>query len=455
MLRSTSIYKKIKRRIFLIGLACSGLVVAALSWMAIAQSEQTLPEAYQFTQDEIQFLKGFTLAQLPALKSSDTNAVADLPEAAEWGHQLFFDTRLSKFDHISCATCHQPDKYFTDGIPLAVGLATAARNTPTVVGAAYSHWQFWNGRKDSLWSQALGPIEDRKEQGASRVKVARVIAQSYSSVYERLFGALPDVNDEARFPLEATPLGDEVAQALWKGMAPEDRDHINRIFSNVGKVFEAYQRQLKPAPANFDAFVEALEQGDNKQVLALYSEQEVLGMRLFMGRANCASCHNGPLFTNFEFHNVGIPERDQMAVDLGRYKGVKQLAGDSFNCLSDYSDAKPEQCLEIRYLKTEGKELVGAFKAPSLRNVALTAPYMHAGQFESLMDVIAHYNKPKPPFFDPKQQPNRPHFDILPLRLTEEQQLQLKSFLESLTGGIDSNPKWLSPPGSLTADSNK
>jgi cytochrome c peroxidase len=434
---------------------CSAVLIVLLcvSWAGSQQplNQQTLPEAYRFNQEEIAYLERFTLDHLPPAPASTSNAVADSEQAAQLGHQIFFDARTSELGHISCATCHQPQRYFTDGLPVAVGVAPVTRNTPTIVGAAYSHWQFWDGRKDSLWSQALGPLENPKEHGGSRMRIAHLIESSYKTGYEALFGAMPDLADETRFPVEANPMGNAEAIALWEAMTPVDQAMVNRIFVNVGKALEAYQRKLKPAPGDYDRFVQALKQRKYAEAMKIYSQDQVLGMRLFMGRANCASCHNGPLFTNSEFHNVGIPERDQTAVDLGRYLGVKQLAEDPFNCLSEFSDASPEECLEIRFLKTEGKELVAAFKAPSLRNVALTAPYMHSGQFADLLEVIEHYNKPKPPFFDPQQQPNRPHFDIMPLRLTELQKQQLKQFLESLTGGVDSQTRWLQPPNSLTA----
>lgn len=420
--------------------------LVALSTTAADQPVKALSEAYQFTSTEIAFLNSFTLSALPALKPSKSNEIAQSAAAAKLGQQLFFDTRLSASGHISCASCHQPRQYFTDGLVTAMGIAEGRRNTPTLVGSAYSHWFYWDGRKDSLWSQALGPLEDVKEQGSSRVQVAYRLTTQYTKTYQVLFDELPDLSDSQRFPRTANPFGSPKAQQLWAGMSEQDRHLVNRTFANAGKALAAYQRQLRPGTSDFDRFVAALVQKSPQKAQSIYSEDQVLGMRLFMGRANCASCHNGPLFSNFEFHNVGVPERDTQRVDLGRYAGVQQLVVDDFNCLSPYSDAKAEDCLELRYLKTQGKELVAAFKAPSLRNVAKTAPYMHAGQFPDLAAVIEHYNKPKPPFFDPKQQPNRPHFDILPLRLKEQQKQQLIAFLQSLNSAIDSEAHWLVPP---------
>jgi cytochrome c peroxidase len=166
-----------------------------------------------------------------------------------------------------------------------------------------------------------------------------------------------------------------------------------------------------------------------------------------MGRANCASCHNGALFTNFEVHNVAAPEADPARVDLGRFEGVQALQASGFTCLSATSDAPPGQCEEMRFLKTQGPELVGAVKTPSLRNVAATAPYMHAGQFKTLPEVLAHYNAPRPPFYDPAQHPNRPHFDILPLQLSPAEIDQLVDFLGTLTSPVPTDdPRWAPPP---------
>lgn len=221
---------------------------------------------------------------------------------------------------------------------------------------------------------------------------------------------------------------------------------MNRVFAQLGKVIMAYERRLSLPPARFDRFVNAAENGVEKGRLRnLLTEDEVRGMRLFMGKANCASCHNGPLFTNFEFHNIGAPEADRKDVDLGRYEGVAKLQDNNFTCLSPFSDADPEECEEMRFLKKQGPELVGAFKTPSLRNVAETAPYMQAGQLATLDDVIDHYNTPTPPFYDREQHPNRPHFDILPLKLTEEEQAQLAAFLETLTSPIPDNDQWWQP----------
>jgi len=219
------------------------------------------------------------------------------------------------------------------------------------------------------------------------------------------------------------------------------------VFAQTGKALAAYQRRLALRPARFDQFVQALARGDGVAVKALMSADEVAGLRLFVGAARCVSCHNGPLFTNHEFHNIGAPEADRSRIDLGRAEGVRQLQASAFSCLSRHSDARPERdCGEMRFLKTQGPELVGAFKTPSLRNVAATAPYMQGGQLATLADVLAHYNRPQPPFYDPAQHPSRPHFDILPLQLTPDQLGQLAAFLGTLTSPLPLDDPWWQAP---------
>lgn len=406
------------------------MVLAAWCSPAFAAGE----ESYRFTPSDIHFLGRFSLHALPPLPPAPDNAVADDPRAAALGQKLFFDTRLSANGEVACASCHQPRKYFTDGLPRSRGLGTTRRNAPTILGAGHSPWLFWDGRKDSLWSQALGPLQDPGEHGLAPLGVARVIRRHYRDEFEQVFGDSEDLDR----------LGSR------RGNRPSDgrRAALNRVLSRVGKVIMAYERRLELRPARFDRFVAQLQRdsGDRGALAELMTGEEVAGMRLFMGRANCASCHNGPLFTNYEFHNIGAPEPDPARVDLGRYAGVAALEKDRFTCLSPWSDAGAEDCLEMRFLKKQGPELVGAFKTPTLRNVARTAPYMQAGQLATLEQVLAHYNNPAPPYYDREQHPSRPHFDILPLGLSEGQMGEVIAFLQTLTSPLpEDDPLWRAP----------
>jgi cytochrome c peroxidase len=158
----------------------------------------------------------------------------------------------------------------------------------------------------------------------------------------------------------------------------------------------------------------------------LLTKDEVAGLRLFIGKANCTQCHNGPLLTDNHFHNTGVPAVATLPEDKGRAQGAPQVRGDEFNCLSRYSDAKPEDCAELRYMVADGHDLIRQFKPPSLRNVDGRGPFMHAGQFATLNDVVTHYNRA----------PEAPagHSEIHPLNLSDMEIQQLIAFLKTLNG---------------------
>jgi len=422
-------------------------VVMAITLAVTLPTTNAEENLYTFTQADIQFLSMFSLEQLPALPDAPDNRLADNEQAARLGRNLFFDTGLSANGEVACSTCHQPERYFTDGLPQSQALGTTRRNAPSIPTSLHGPWQFWDGRADSLWAQALSPLEDLNEHGIDRTSAARYFVIEYREAYEGLFGDNADAERVRALTVSASPEQPGEPQQAWSDLSDADREAVNRVFAQLGKVIMAYERRLELEPARFDRFVAALQNdADDDQLKALMNENEVNGMRLFMGKANCASCHNGPLFTNFEFHNIGAPEPDQKNVDMGRFEGVARLQDNAFTCLSDYSDASTEQCEEMRFLKKQGPELVGAFKTPSLRNVNETAPYMQAGQLATLADVITHYNAPTPPFYDREQHPSRPHFDILPLKLTVEEQEQLAAYLETLTSPIPEDDHWWQAP---------
>jgi cytochrome c peroxidase len=405
---------------------------------------------YRFTPADRRFLAPFSLTRLPPLPAAPSNRWADDPAAAALGQALFFDAGLSTSGRFSCSSCHQPGRHFTDGLARGQATGVVRRSTPSVLGAAHSPWLNWDGRADSLWAQALEPIEHPDELATTRAAyVARLLAR-HGQAYAAVFGAPVGLPPAEALGQAASPLGDTAARQRRLAWSTAERQAVDRVFSHAGKALMAYQRRLVLPLARFDRFVDALandaEGQDSALLRTLLAPDEVAGLRLFMGRARCASCHNGALFTNFEFHNVAAPEADRTRVDLGRHEGVQALQASEFTCLSPHSDAAPGQCDEMRFLKTSGPELVGAFKTPSLRNVATTAPYMHGGQFATLAEVLAHYNAPQPPFFDPAQHPSRPHFDILPLQLAPAEIDQLVAFLGSLTSPVPADDPWWAPP---------
>jgi len=183
-----------------------------------------------------------------------------------------------------------------------------------------------------------------------------------------------------------------------------------------------------PGPSRFDAYVAAVLKNDRATMKATFTPDEVAGLRLFIGKANCTQCHNGPLLTDNHFHNTGVPAAPDLPEDKGRAQGAQQVQVDEFNCLSPYSDAKPEDCAELRFMVADGHELDRQFKAPSLRNVAERAPFMHAGQFNTLHEVLDHYN----------QAPTAPagHSELKPLKLSAQELNQLVAFLHTLSGPL-------------------
>ena len=395
-----------------------------------------LPHGNSWQDADIAMLRSLTLSSLPPPPESPGNQVADNLGAAQFGHQLFFDPRFSSTGSVSCASCHQPDKYFSDQLPVAIGVSQATRNTMGLLGAAYTPWYFWDGRKDSLWSQALAPIENPLEHDSTRSQVAHLIASSetYRAQYQMLFGNLPALSDEKRFPPDATPLGTPEQRQAWQSMRPEDQLTVNRIFANTGKALAAYQRKLMPGTSRFDTFVAQISHGQEATAL---NATEQAGLRLFLNKAQCINCHNGPLFTNNAFHNTGVLPVTGTLPAPGRSEGLRQAQSDPFNCLGSFSDATPEQCSELRFARG-GDELIGAQRTASLRNLSHTAPYMHAGQISTLSDVIEHYNQAEESIFG--------HNEAKPLGLRAIEKRQLLAFLESLNGDIATAEKWLSPP---------
>jgi cytochrome c peroxidase len=378
-----------------------------------------------WSEDEAATLRSLWLGSLPPLAPDPSNKVGDDPAAAALGEMIFFDTRFSSNGAVACATCHLPHLDFQDGKALSEGVGVTDRRAMPIAGMAYSPWLFWDGRKDSLWAQALGPLENPVEHGGNRTLYAHVIEAYYKAEYEALFGKLPDL---AGFPLNAGPVPDAEAQAAWAAMSAVERESITQIYVNVGKAIAAFERRIMPAPARFDAYVEAAINGDEEKMAAILTPDEVAGLRLFIGKAECLQCHNGPLFTDNHFHNTGVPAVPTLPEDRGRAVGAQQVVADEFNCLSVYSDAAPDDCSELRFMVAEGHELERQFKAPALRNVAERPPYMHAGQFASLDVVLEHYNRA----------PAAPagHSELEPLNLTPKEIDQLIAFLHTLSAPL-------------------
>ena len=315
------------------------------------------------TDEEKRLIGQLRLSQLGDPPPDPGNAHGDDPRAAALGEALFFDTGLSADGSVSCATCHLPDRAFQDDRALGQALGTTDRRTMPLAGVAHSAWFFWDGRKDSLWSQALGPLEDAREHGGERAALVGHVTETYADEYRALFGPLPE------------------------------EDGVDRGFANIGKALAAYVRTLNHRETRFDRFAEAVAAGREPEGDAAFQPLELEGLRLFIGKAGCINCHNGPRFTDEFFHNTGVPPAPGLRDDLGRLTALDIVRNDPFNCMGPYSDAGEDDCAELRFMARDGHGMERAFKTPSLRGVADRPPYMHAGQIATLEGVIDHYSR--------------------------------------------------------------
>jgi cytochrome c peroxidase len=166
------------------------LLALAPSISGLAREGASAPRD-RWTVDEIGVLASLRLSELPPLAADPSNAVADWPAAAALGKRLFNDARFSGNGEVACATCHAPEQQFQDGRPLGRGVATGKRRTMPIVGLAHSPWLFWDGRKDSAWSQALGPLEDAAEHGGNQARFAHLVRAQYASMQKRSLERLP------------------------------------------------------------------------------------------------------------------------------------------------------------------------------------------------------------------------------------------------------------------------
>jgi cytochrome c peroxidase len=391
------------------------VIIATLAGLTTT-CDRPSPEDARLSKGELNEV--FKLSPLPAVPESPTNKFADDPAAAEFGQRLFYDDRLSANGKVSCATCHDPAHGFSDGKPLSEGLGTTARHSNALWNVGYQRWFFWNGRADSLWAQSLQPLQDKKEMGATPELAWKVVSgdELLRTAYEQLFGRLPEG-------------------------VPADSKSLDRFLANLGKAFEAYERLIVSRDAPFDRFVAALQAGTAPESAGL-SEAERRGLKLFVGRGQCILCHSGPNFTDGEFHNIGLPKHPDLRKDSGRFEGVRLVKENAFNGLGEFSDDRSaETNVKLRYIVVKMNNLA-EFKTPSLRHVALTAPYMHDGRFATLREVLDHYSNlnDDPPLGHREE-------TLVPLKLSEREKDELEAFLKTLTGA-PLDPSLLQAPGS-------
>ncbi len=383
------------------------------------------------------------LSPVPELPPDPTNKHADDPGAALLGQRFFFETGWTgtitllpdgSSREISCSSCHQGDA-FDDPLdrnvsPGAAGWQT--RNAPPLVNSSFYKWGGWAGRFDSQWSTPLVVLESPKVFSSTRLKVVHVVFVRYRAEYEALFGAMEPAigTDLVRFPPDGKP-----KDGAWEGMQQVDRDIVNEIFANVGKAIAAYCRLLVSRDAPFDAFVA----GDSGAI----TRSAQRGLKLFIGTAGCVNCHDTPQFSDDGFHNLGIRQSGEHvpATDEGRMADGKSLLGSietpnywsGWGPFSDDRAAGGARQNELEELTADAAALAaakGAFRTKGLRQIAQTAPYMHAGQYATLRDVIEGYDYAH----DEAPAGATKDSDIVALNLTDAEVSDLVEFLESLTG---------------------
>jgi cytochrome c peroxidase len=373
----------------------------------------TINDNTAWTAQERATLQSLNLASLPAAHDP-SNRFADNPQAAALGKQLFFDPRFSRNGQVACATCHLPNKAFSDGKPVAEAFATGTRNTPSLLGVAHNDWFFWDGRKDSLWSQALAPLENPAEHGFTRVAAVRLLLNdtAYNAQYRALLTNLPTAATLATLPASASPSGTLEQLQAWKNIPQAEREQVDQVFAATGKFIAAYVSSLALPPNRLDAAI------SNSSAL---TPTEMAGARLFMGKAQCLLCHSGAMLTNQTFQNSGT---GTLGVDSGRAAALDSVRNDRFNCQGKHSDAPPETCTELQFLTRNRHSVAGAFKVPSLRNVAQTAPYFHDGRMATLEAVVDYY-------VHASQQANKDH-DLPRIELSDAEKQALVAFLKVL-----------------------
>jgi cytochrome c peroxidase len=337
------------------------VLLADLTLVRAGQTQDPAPAAIRPQGLTIEVLDGMThlpggLAALPEPPIPPGN-----PQTAttiELGRKLFFDTRLSKDGSTSCATCHDPEKAYSDDRATAAGLnqTVLSRRTPSLLNSAYDHVLFWDGRVRSLEEQALVPMLGKDEMSMPNPRTLLIRVQEVPEYRQRFRAAF------------ARPVN----------------------LQDIQRAIAAFERTLITPHSAFDRYA-----GGDKQAL---TDRQKRGLILFIGKASCSQCHNGPNFTDNKFHALGaLPGEDQNR-DMGHF-AVTRNPADRF-----------------------------AFKTPSLRSATQQSHFMHNGSFSSLPQVIAFYNDGGGP--GPKSNL------LFPLHLTDAEQHDLLSFLDALAGRV-------------------
>lgn len=315
---------------------------------------------------DLDVLTDMTLAA-DELLDSPTNQFADDERAAQLGRELFFDRDLSSNGTVACADCHDPELGFTDDRRRSLGTQgqPGTRFSMPVHSVGLQRFFLWDGRADSAWRQPLLAIENAREMESSRLAVAHLVGARYRASYEAIFGALPE--------LEALPPHGKPGDPEWTALTSGQQDQIQRVFVNVGKALEAYERRLVCSETRFDRW----QAGELELDAA-----ELEGAERFVG-AGCAACHSGPAFSDGGFHDLGLAAPG----DLGRAGAVEALLDDELNAAGPYSDA-PLVGAEALQLAASEADARGAFRTPTLRGVSQRPRLGHLADHTDLAEFI-------------------------------------------------------------------
>ena len=368
--------------------AIASMAFAALAWTGAGRPRST-PNAIDLASPRALDQVGLPLEATRALVPADN---PQTPAKIALGQRLFLDRRLSADGTVSCSTCHDPARAFTDGLPTSIGVkgGIGQRNAPTVLNALYDKTQFWDGRVNTLEEQAELPIVNSVEMGQPSLDAA-VAGIAGDPTYERAFRNV--------FGRKAN--GPDLTRAI-----------------------AAYERTQVSFDSPFDHFIA----GDRAAIDASAER----GWALFNGQARCNLCHaltdtkaDVTHFTDNDFHNIGVNIVRHQVVPLAQQAEKLIRSGQAAEI--DRAAIQTDMSALGRFLVTKKEADIGAFKTPNLRDVLVTGPYFHDGSQETLWDVIDHYNKGaglQNPYLDT---------DIQPLGLTEPQIDDLVAFLASLT----------------------
>ncbi|HLS56537.1 MAG TPA: cytochrome c peroxidase [Zeimonas sp.] len=379
---------------------CAARALAVAAALAVAPPSSAVPAAGEFSADEIARIVSHGPWPPPPARDP-SNRASGHPGAIALGQRLFSDPALSAAGSISCASCHDPGRGFTDGKARAVGLARHDRNTQGLLDAGDWRWFGWDGGADTLWAATLRPLLSPVEMGSDPARIAARLRPDASAmrVIEPLFGPQPD--DES------------LAVAAAKSIA-------------------AWVETRRSPRTAFDAFRDAIARGDAAQA-ARYPAAARRGLKLFVGRGNCGTCHVGPAFSNSEFHDVGRPfVVEPGRVDPGRHAGIRRVQRDRYNLLGPFNDERGAAPGRSRAMQTRTVVLQhrnwGEWRTPTLRGLCATAPYMHDGSLATLRDVVRHYSA---------LDLDRLHADgeslLQPLDLSPREIDDLVAFLETLS----------------------